>query len=92
LTQQKLFYQYLKKKKLKFEQKKSFQASNAVMLCSIVGHYDQFIKFESYDRYHCIQKTILNGDDLLALIHFLMGGEKGSLCFNELNTPKLNLV
>jgi hypothetical protein len=47
------------------------------MLCYTVGggvhlvyrirHYDGFFKFEYNDRYHCIQITILNGDDLLVI-------------------------
>jgi hypothetical protein len=29
-----------------------------------VGHYNGCVKFECNDGYDCIQKTILNGDDL----------------------------
>ena len=29
-----------------------------------VGDYYVFVKFECNDSYHCIRKTILNGDDL----------------------------
>jgi len=34
--------------------------------------------------YHCMQKMILNGDDLYN-IYFPLDGEKFDLCFNYLN-------
>ncbi|KAE9533106.1 hypothetical protein AGLY_009534 [Aphis glycines] len=51
-----------------------------VTLCYIVGHYNGCIQFQSNYRYHCIQKTILNGD---------VSGDKAGLCFNDLNTQNL---
>jgi len=32
---------------------------------NIVGHFNGYVKFECNDWYHCIRKTILNGDNLL---------------------------
>ena len=36
-----------------------------VRLVHRIGPYNGSVKFESNDRYHCIRKTILNGDDML---------------------------
>lgn len=52
---------------------KGGQVDNA-LLCSRyrldlgyrVSHLNGYVKFECIDRYYCIQKAILNGDDLLS--------------------------
>ncbi|KAE9536416.1 hypothetical protein AGLY_007205 [Aphis glycines] len=65
------------------------QVDNA-LLYGRVGHYNECVKFECNDRYHCTRKTILM--ICQPRIYFSLGGEKGDLCLNELNTLKLNYV
>jgi len=54
---------------------------------------DDMFKFECNNGYNLIRKTNPNGDDLSTYnIYLKLGDEKGSLCFNDLNTSKLNLI
>jgi len=62
-----------------------------IPLCC-TGHYYLCVKIESDDGYHCLRKMILKGDCQPRIYFSLQGGKKGGLCFNDLNSLKLNHV
>jgi len=67
------------------EFKKSGQLCNALLYRTLLI---LMLKFESNERYHCIRKTTLNGDDLSAYhTYFLLSDEKSVYVLIEVNFP-----